>query len=489
MDKEHLQAPLPRPPRIKTRTYNALVRMGVKTVGEIAHLDLDEVRALRHVGEKTLTDIRAMQEHLGGIVPEPTPTPLARERPESVRAMLFLAEDALTPVMWSMVSERARGTSLRVIGEEHDLTRERVRQLILTAVRIMDGRLVPGFADEAMTSWFGIHRTAAVVERAHPGDASREHEQLLALLLLTGRVWRPVSSDLASSWRQGQHADQVRACDSGLLDLTDGRYTAEHDLHVRVAKTLSWSPSDAMLILAYELDWQFDGVHWSLHEDAWPERYWLSERIRQAGRAISVYEAGEWIEKRRARLGLPTTEGFRRVNRDVGEMPEVLRPQPGEVVHLDALPADTAQALRELGERCVPKVLGQKGAVSVERLLAEVAGDGPRHAGLTAWMLKSILCKHPGITPLRKLRVACASSYVEDGVLLSDRITARLEPAGPEGLSRAELDTALAGELGFSALSIDAELRSNPRFTHIEGRWHLSVVGGVGAVGTEDDEA
>lgn len=441
---------LPEPPSL---IQALLDRLEVRDSTALLALDLEEVRSIRGVGDKKVRALRASQQEVGAAK---TTVP---ERPTPKVTTL----DALLGQILSELNEREatavglrfeRGATLAEIGSSLDLSRERVRQIIKTAIR----RRAEEHGDEARE----------LLQAACPGTNGRAYalkdlgiEEWQGLLLATvahegnwlaasGLLWNGSPSDLAMVKKDlSQQLAGLRLENSELE---------------RLAGELSESPGTIELILVVLMGWVRRPAGWlELPEAELSREEWLLKRLRANG-PTHQSEVGRWLMEREG-LTPDEMEGralsyTRRAEGVLSRLDHAWRWARGTFIHTSALPVSPA-GLNKMIAWCVERVSGTTGPYGVDNLLQELVEAGFEAGALNRYVLKDALARHEDILPLRKGNVACAHSYSEQGVGLADRVLAVLEE-GERPMSAEEVVAELPSTLAFSEVSVQQLLYTHP---------------------------
>ena len=162
----------------------------------------------------------------------------------------------------------------------------------------------------------------------------------------------------------------------------------------------------------------------------------------------------------------------------LGRLPELYRVDRGTYVHRDALPV-RQDLLQHAVEWCVRRIRGRESAISATTLLAEMNEAGAVPVGLSVYLLRAALARHPEIVSLRKLLVAHVASFREHGLSMADRIEDVLQCAN-RPLTKEEVRTALQ-ERGtdFADPSVYCTLLASPCVLNM-GNGHFVHVNRIG---------
>lgn len=146
----------------------------------------------------------------------------------------------------------------------------------------------------------------------------------------------------------------------------------------------------------------------------------------------------------------------------------------GSYVHVSALPIEP-EALDQIVEWCVDRLRGETGQISTKFLLREMADTSLPIDGLTPYLLKDALSRHPKVLTFKNTYlVAHTDSFEDRGMTLADRVEAVLAEAS-EPLTVEDVIERLAEAIDYHRMSIYTTLLSAPfsvnlgnnRFVHV----------------------
>jgi len=359
------------------------------------------------------------------------------------------------------------GRTLEDVGRELDLTRERIRQKSMLALNKVRQRIAKrcGVMSDALTllDERRILHFADLTEVSGGADARTVQLGLLFAGDDTVQVWRQeflVRLTTSDAERQLQFVRRA------LRDI--GRGTASIDeAREAIRLAVGWHLTDIglerLLTQALGVEVTAGGLVPIESLMRWPARF--VAMIRDAGRPMHISELAAKVLESASTDDIDdelaedaeeqSAEGEEEEEGDAGDegavtssrertpellrlehrlesalchQPELYRVGRGTYVHRDASPV-RQDLLREVVDWCVRHIRGRHTAFSTANLLAELQKRGGAPAGLNAYLLKSVLARHPEVVSLRKLLVGHAPSFQEHGRSLADRVEDVLQAA------------------------------------------------------------
>ncbi len=420
------------PSRLETAFEASGVGRLDQVAGVIAHMDLT---SLPGVGESTASTWR---EHLELLASE------GRDayrfgpggRPDTISSLIARCRDQIEPRAWRILRRHllAHDTQ-REIGEDEDLSRERIRQIFQSTLETFADRYAEVAAEltAPLREVLGgeelglLHR-----ERARRTVGADDPLHLVLALRIAGvgdaKVWQQHFVRTAS---QSDIEDASGALEEMFRDT--------HRLFLRIDDVLRFADETGFDLTASELE---DLLR--VQSDAEPDvrrRFRnpratkgdrIAETLREARQALDLGEIAERFEATYA-------NDDERTDRDAvqpycADHPHLYAIDRGVYLHQDSLPLDK-ESLEAIESRCLQLLRGKRHGVSthwlIEQLETDELGAGGRLEALNPTLLRDILVRHEEIgTSVNSYNVTWEPTYAYEDVTLADRLERMLKAAG-----------------------------------------------------------
>lgn len=476
--------PLPAPPGLLRRV---VADLDILTVPEALQIDPEGLRDLSGVGDAKVEAWSQWQDELRDAFPgvevhvEPAPPapPAPPEKPHtSSRALIEAMLNTLDERERDIVIVRYRhGHTLSRIGEQHGLSRERVRQLALRAIKQLRRRFGANAHELLKKEWcLGQLGPGLLHSSIHNRPTSPWSDTHLLAEVAGPDGWTPVDSN----WLTLGSAHELRALCADVSQLGTNTLTLSANT---IQEWLADHPTTPEPLLALILQTEFE--YEKLVDGSWrrdpttaDRRHLLREYLLDAGGAVHQSIAAGWLAQIDGHQPdeLDDTQKLsylRRVEGMLERTTEALRFDMGSFIHRDNLwlsPQGEARAVAH----ALSRLEGATGPISTHVLVDELFMDGMVEPGLNHYVLKELLKRRPEVLILRKSLVAWAATFNEEGVQLGDRVEATLvEAAVP--LTVEEVLEKLPPDIRYSPVSVRASLDNGGYAAHLgQGRYQLA---------------
>jgi len=488
-------------PMLSTRLRNVLSErfVSLREVVIAATDGITELRRVRNLGRNSLNELWESLEMLARKGPGymrygEYGAPTAGIDDLIARALQYLPDNEGRLLVRRFLDE----ATLEQLGQEYNLTRERIRQkLIQILIKLRrrlgeDSReLVKPLIEVTESSGGLLYRDTAI---NLAGVKEIQHAWLA--LAIAGedsfRIWREEFLTMLEWKELDRRLNAIRNCfrDYRKKDLF------LPDVAELVAASSGFKLDQASLIclLTKRLDCRIaENGSVTLRGVGLPDR--LEKILRAAGRPMhiseiaGVYLAGSTSLGKEALANIESNEDEdsdvrpdeesrrelleRALSSAIWRHEDIYIYGPKTFVHVDALPVPL-EKLDEIVDLCISRIEGETGAISADYLLKILDGAGLGHDGVNKFLLKDALSRCPEIISLKKFRVGHAASFQEYGLKLVDRIEAILR-ASERPLSSIEIIQRLPHNNEYFPVSIGLCLRRasfavtlGERYVHIE---------------------
>jgi hypothetical protein len=423
----------------------------------------NEMLAEKNMGRKSLRELEEAIEALARHGPGYHKYGEGGGPPTSVDELVTRGLEALSHDLGRLLVRRyLDGETLEGLGNEYDLTRERIRQkLIKSLIRI---RLRFGDCGQALMSPLIVasndagglmHRDTAVALTG-TDDLRRIR---LALAIAGEDSFRILREEFLTSLSGAELTERWRTIRNGFWNVR------RRDLRIDEAKTIITRSSGLLLdekaasrLLTLQFGYQVkdDGTVIPSGRTV-PDR--LERILREAGRAMRISEiaerfladsastAGEALadeeEDEESEVSGRTICRQERIERvllgAISRHPDIYQYGPLTFLQAEALPVSQDQ-LDQIVEFCVDRIKGQTGAISAASLMKSLEDAGMNAEGMNVYLLKSVLSRHPEVISVGRMRVGHVASFQEHGLTLEDRLDQILSaadaPLSPEDVLR-----------------------------------------------------
>ena len=421
--------------RMPTRAASGFERGEFETVGQVlvgwACGDLTE---LSGVGEGTAEEI-AEQFKLIAEQGYETYRFGPGGRPETVTELAHRMLDSLEPADRTILEMRYReGRTFGEIGDEFDLTRQRIRQKTndyLESLRDTFGdiadEIIAPLADELESGVCLIHRSQ--VRRLC--GAEDLYRVLLVLLMCRDEVyiWEDhFIATVPASVLKREHGARFRR-----YLAESRRYRIPVALALEYAEAVGFRFGGEALRDFLRIVWGQDLDSRGTFPNLWANKGdRIAHLLGEVRRPVDLEEIAELYQQRFG--GSEESQATpRRIQPFVKKHPHIFTVDNGLYLHRFALPIGDA-VLDEIVDWCVRRLRGEPRAVSVSVLLEELGDSDFLAAGqvesLNRYLLRDILLRDPGITGFHNtFNVAWKQSFEFEGVTLLDRVESILKQA------------------------------------------------------------
>ncbi len=446
------------------RTIARLVRLsGAQTVEEVLKVDLRWLAEQRGVGP---TRIRAWRRWVAGLRHE---LEHRAAHVPAVSTLQSMTARELFDKMEAQLGERERDIingryrqrlSLAELGERHDVTRERVRQLIQQTTALLRKDFQAQAFEVLQAEWCLGQLGRDILHRSLSNNPTISWEEVGFLAdVATRDRWLLVDNDWLTTLSISQMRDYVAAV----------RGSVARDVFVPLERLDAIAESRpgmsrALVALVLMNDLGFrrkpDGTLFRNPKTV-SMRTWIVHQMIAAGGAVHQNDMTRMVLAFEGKAADAVTEEqynlyVRRVEAQLERAKDILRVDAGTFVHRSHLRMSKADEKR-IVDWCMERLSGLTGPMSTHILIEELDAAGMSHPLLNHYVLKEFLKKRPEIHILRKSFVAWAATFQEEGTFLDDRLRAILAEAG-EPMTVSELAQRLPSGVRYSPISIRAAL-------------------------------
>lgn len=487
---------------VSTRLHNALSeKFGSLREVVIAATDgILEFRKTPNLGRKTLLELQELLNKLAQNGPGCLRYGEQALPPSSVDELVAQALEVLPGKEGRLLIRRCLdGLTLEQLGQEYEVTRERIRQKVRQTLTGLNQRF-GAQAQELLASLITtVNEAGGLIHRdmALSLSGAVDLRKTWLALLIAGedsfRVWR---GEFLSTWDSEEMAERLRAIRQALGEhRKKDLYLAEaRDIIVQASGfVLDDVGATRLLITWFDSQVAEDGLI-TLGGLRLPDR--LAKILRVTGHPMHISEIadaflassasavkealveidGEESDEDETQLASISKRELteRALAAALLRHEDIYQSGPKTFLHASALPIPL-ERLDEIVDLCVSRIEGEPGAVSADYLLRTLAAVGLAVQELNKFLLKSALTRHPAIISLKKFRVGHTASFQEHGLTLLNRIEAILR-AADKPLSSIEVIQRLPrgieyfpGSIGMClAREADFAINLQGKYVHIE---------------------
>lgn len=346
-------------------------------------------------------------------------------RPESVSQLVDAALDICTDRQRRIVSGRfVDRQTLKQLGGELDVTRERVRQIEQQAVDEFAER----FGDVArrltapMREILDDHVPLVHADGLTPLADESDPGRLVLPLRIAGLddVYRH-DNTLITTLEATDRDNALRRFRDALQDL--GMMRLDLDDAAEAARDVGFYDDTRAIAGLLEVAWDIQVIDGSFTLPWVSLTETVTNIVRQLGRPVSTEEIAEAYEEHRSKPGvdLKPLRG-RDFQTKAQHSSEIYNYDHGVYVHIDNIPMARSD-FEDAVEWAVDYLDGHTEQVSVESILDEMNLQRVAPAGLSPHLLKSALNRHPDTLSFKNtLLVAYTDTWIDSGMTMIDRL-------------------------------------------------------------------
>jgi hypothetical protein len=463
---------------LPTRARGAFESVGYGSIGDlVAAFERGDLSRLPNFGPKTLDRV---EEILEMIASEGLEAYLFgdRGRPETIDQLIEQALDSLEPNDREIVERRFfAGDTFGEIGDDYEVSFQAIQARFDTLVETLSFQ----FGPEAEVL---VEPLVDACERAGgllPVDVVRQKTELddlrevLFALHIAGesdyRLWHGV---FLTPLHQSDIDTKLRALRDEIVET--GRATLPYDRVKNFAHRAGLQLDRSALADVFEVAWDVNLGESGPVRNPWARRSdHVANVLEDARRPMAAQEILESLEGAQEHEEGIDEISERALNGLLHRHEDIYTIERGTYVHASALPV-SREALNEVVAWCVQRLEGETGQISTKYLLGEIEEADMAKEGLTPYLLKDALSRHPEVLTFKNTYlVAHAETFEESGKTLADRVEAVLADAR-NPLTVEDVIDRLPEGIDYHRMSIYTTLLSAPfslnmgnnRFVHID---------------------
>ncbi|MFW5968783.1 MAG: helix-hairpin-helix domain-containing protein, partial [Persicimonas sp.] len=463
---------------LPTRARGAFESVGYSSIGELVEaFERGDLSRLPNFGPKTLDRV---EEILEVIASEGLETYLfgERGRPTTVAELIDHALDSLDEEDRQVIERRFfGGDTFGAIGEDFGVSFQAIQARFDSLVETLRHRFGPEAEDlveplvEAGRRAGGLLSVDMVEQHTGETDLRR----VLLVLHVAGhddfRIWQ---DRFLTPLHQSEIDQKLRKLRDRIVET--GRAVLPHERVESFARQVGLALDTRALATLFEVAWDVEVRPDRPIKNPWARRSdHVANVLEDAGEPMTAHQILEALE-----ASAQHDEGIdqiseRALNGLLHRHEDIYTLERGIYVHTSALPV-TTETLDEVVDWCVSRLEGEKGQISTKYLLDELSDQGLDREGLTPYLLKDALSRHPKVLTFKNTYlVAHAETFEESGKTLADRVEAVLAEAD-EPLTVEDVIERLPEGIDYHRMSIYTTLLSAPfslnlgnnRFVHLE---------------------
>ncbi|MFW5968296.1 MAG: helix-hairpin-helix domain-containing protein [Persicimonas sp.] len=463
---------------LPTRARGAFESVGYSSIGELVDaFERGELSRLPNFGPKTLDRV---EEILELIAAEGLEYYLfgERGRPTTISGLIEQALDSLEDEDRDVIERRFfDGDTFGAIGDDFGVSFQAIQARFDTLVETLEYRYGPEAEKlvdplvEACEEAGGILSSEMVEEHTDEDDLRR----VLFVLHIAGRTdFRLWQNQFLTPLHQNDIQEKLRNLRDQIVET--GRAMLPYERIENFARRAGLKLDQPSLSRLFEVAWDVEVRPDRPTQNPWARRSdHVANVLEDAGEPMTAHQILAALESSAEHDSGIDEISERALNGLLHRHEDIYTLKRGVYVHTSALPVTTA-VLDEVVDWCVDRLEGQKGQISTKYLLGELADEGLDREGLTPYLLKDALSRHPKVLTFKNTYlVAHAESFEESGKTLADRVEAVLADADSP-LTVEDVIDRLPEGIDYHRMSIYTTLLSAPfslnlgnnRFVHID---------------------
>ncbi len=463
---------------LPTRARGAFESVGYGSIGDLVDaFERGELSRLPNFGPKTLDRVEQILETIAS---EGLEAYLfgERGRPQSIDELVDQALQSLENSDRDIVRRRFfAGDTFGEIGDDYGVSFQAIQARFDTLVETLSFRFGPE-AEVLVEPLVDACDTAGgllPVERVEEVTDLDDLREVLFALHIAGladyRIWQAV---FLTPLHQSDIDTKLRALRDAIVET--GRAMLPFEQVKTFARRAGIRLERRGLQHLFEVAWQVDIAQSGPIRNPWARRSdHVANVLEDAGRAMTAQEILERLETSEEHEHGIDEISERALNGLLHRHEDIYTIERGTYVHASALPVGR-QALNEVVDWCVHRLEGETGQISTKYLLGELEEAGLAKRGLTPYLLKDALSRHPEVLTFKNTYlVAHAETFEESGKTLADRVEAVLAEARTP-LTVEDVIDRLPEGIDYHRMSIYTTLLSAPfslnmgnnRFVHID---------------------
>ncbi|MFP4599741.1 MAG: sigma factor-like helix-turn-helix DNA-binding protein [Persicimonas sp.] len=463
---------------LPTRARGAFESVGYDTIGELVDaFERGELNRLPNFGPKTLNRV---EEILEMIATEGLEAYLFgdRGRPETIDELLEQALDSLEDSDRDIVERRFfDGDTFGEIGDDYGVSFQAIQARFDTLVETLVHRFGPEAEELVDPLVSACERAGGLLpaEEVRQTSGLDDMRQALFALHIAGhtdfRIWQ---GDFLTPMHQSDIDTKLRRLRDQIVET--GRAVLPYERVETFARRAGLRLERRWLAQLFEVAWSVDLGRSGPVRNPWARRSdHVANVLEDAGRPMAAQEILERLEEADEYDHGIDEISERALNGLLHRHEDIYTIERGTYVHVSALPV-TRQMLDEVVGWCVERLEGETGQISTKYLLGELEEAGLAREGLTPYLLKDALSRHPEVLTFKNTYlVAHAETFEESGKTLADRVETVLAQAN-NPLTVEDVIDRLPEGIDYHRMSIYTTLLSAPfslnmgnnRFVHLD---------------------
>lgn len=465
---------------LPTRARGAFESVGYDTIGElVSAFERGELDRLPNFGPKTLSRV---EETLEGIANKGLEAYLfgKKGKPSTIDELVDQALNSLDDADRDIVRRRFfQGHTFGEIGDDYDVSFQAIQARFDSLVETLSYQFQPEAEQlmhpvvEAVDTVGGLLSAAEVEDATGVGDLNK----VLFCLHIAGeddfRIWQ---DQFLTRLHQSEIDERLRSIRDMVVET--GRAVLPFERLKTFASRAGFRLSREDLAKVFKAAWDVDISLTGTIHNPWARRSdHVANVLEDASHPMSAPEILsrlEHAEGSEAAFGGVEEISERALNGLLHRHEDIYTVERGTYVHSSALPVNL-ESLSGVVGWCVDRLKGETGQISTKYLLRELKGTDMHAEGLTPYLLKDALSRHPDVLTFKNTYlVAHAETFEESGKTLADRVETVLEDAR-EPLTVEDVIGRLPEGIDYHRMSIYTTLLSAPfslnmgnnRFVHI----------------------
>ena len=431
---------------LSVRARNALTNSNLLSISDVAQaIDFGSHDLLRvkNCGRKS---IREIKEALETIATSGLDVYLYGQEgapPANFDQLTQCVLESLAPQDRRLIVRRIfDGLTLEQLGQEYDLTRERIRQKIQKQLTMLNQRFGTSACELTASIVVATESAGGLIHRDALERIIAESDLrriLLGLLIAkqdTYRIWR---NDYLTNLASDPLNQKLRALRRKLWERPNTELAIE-EIEVIALQQAGLNLKQTPLIEELITEW---GGKLLENGRVAVGRFKVSNQfiklLQSESKAMHISELTDLYLARASKETLfdedaesdsRAPESSRkalehRIQSAITREEDVYLCGVGTYIHSSVLEV-TPDELDEIADWCVKHIEGETGPVSTSFLLRQLEAAGRSNPALNKYILKDALSRHPDIVSLRKLAVGHVVSFQEHGLTLQGRVEAIL---------------------------------------------------------------
>jgi hypothetical protein len=463
---------------LPTRARGAFESVGYGSIGDLVEaFERGDLSRLPNFGPKTLTRV---EEILEMIAREGLEAYLfgERGRPETIDDLLAQALDSLEESDRDIVERRFfAGDTFGEIGDDYGVSFQAIQARFDTLVETLSHQFGPEAEVlveplVAASERVGGLLPVEVVRRNTELDDLRE--VLFALHIAGESDYRLWHAKFLTPLHQSDIDTKLRALRDEIVET--GRATLPYERVQNFARRAGLQLERGALSDVFNVTWEVEIGPSGPVKNPWARRSdHVANVLEDSQEPMAAQEILERLEGAQEHDEGIDDISERALNGLLHRHEDIYTIERGTYVHASALPVSRG-ALDEVVAWCVQRLEGETGQISTKYLLGELEEAGVAKQGLTPYLLKDALSRHPEVLTFKNTYlVAHAETFEESGKTLADRVEAVLSGA-QDPLTVEDVIDRLPEGIDYHRMSIYTTLLSAPfslnmgnnRFVHID---------------------